>query len=253
MLRRFITIFSLLFGFMVVAPSCKGKAASVPDRKGLFAVITTDKGDLVVELYPEAAPKTVDNFVTLANKGFYNGIIFHRVIPQFMAQTGDPQGNGTGGPGYKFEDEIDATALGLDKIKAGEASYYERQLVQAVIKKLNIQDQATFDRRRAEVEQEIDKMGNQSVKEILELSGYHYQTGLKSVPGKRGALGMANSGPDTNGSQFFINQVDTPHLNGLHTFFGQLEESSYPVLDTIINSGNGQSKIKEIEIVDKRQ
>ncbi len=238
--------------FLVALPACKGKAASVPDRKGLFAVISTDKGDLVVELLPEAAPKTVENFVTLSKKGFYDGIIFHRVIPQFMAQTGDPQGTGTGGPGYKFEDEIDAAALGLDQVKAGEAPYYERQMMMAVIRKLGIEDEATFQQRRTEVEREARSLADKSVKDVLELNGYSFKSGLKSVPGKRGTLGMANSGPNTNGSQFFINQVETPHLNGLHTFFGQLEDKSFPVLDQIINAGNGNSKITGVEIVDKR-
>jgi len=252
MIRHRYLLLSAFILFLIALPACKGKAASVPDRTGLFAVISTDKGDLIVELLPEAAPKTVENFVTLAKRGFYDGIIFHRVIPQFMAQTGDPQGTGTGGPGYKFEDEIDADALGLGSMKANEAQYYDRQLMTAVIQKLNIQDEATFQRRRGEVEVEAQKLGQRSVKEILEMSGYSYQTGLKSIPGNRGALGMANSGPNTNGSQFFINQVDTPHLNGLHTFFGKLEDKSFPVLDKIIEAGNGQSKIKGIEIVDKR-
>lgn len=249
---RFTVLLAMLAFFLVALPGCRGKAASVPDRTGLFAVISTDKGDLVVELFPEAAPKTVENFVTLSEKGFYDGIIFHRVIPQFMAQTGDPQGTGTGGPGYSFEDEIDATALGLDTMKAGVTPYYQRQIMMAAIKKLGIEDEATFQQRRAEVEREAQSLAEKSVKEVLELNGYSYREGLASVPGKRGALGMANSGPNTNGSQFFINQVDTPHLNGLHTFFGQLEEKSFPVLDQIILAGNGNSKITGIEIVDKR-
>jgi cyclophilin family peptidyl-prolyl cis-trans isomerase len=252
MKKHRILLFSALTIFMVALSACKGKAASVPDRKGLFAVISTDKGDLVVELFPEAAPKTVENFVNLSRKEFYNGIVFHRVIPQFMAQTGDPKGNGTGGPGYQFDDEINAESLGLDRIKAGETPYYDRQIMVAVIRKLGIDDEAEFQRRRMEVEREARSLADRSVKEVLELNGYRFQSGLKSLPGKRGALGMANSGPNTNGSQFFINQVDTPHLNGLHTFFGQLEETSFSVLDQIILAGNGNSKITGVEIVDNR-
>ena len=226
--------------------------AKVPDRKGMFAVIHTDKGDLVAELFPEAAPKTVENFVKLSKDGFYDGIIFHRVIPQFMAQTGDPEGTGRGGPGYKFEDEISATALGLDKMKAGEARYYDRQIQAAAFEKLGITSQAELDRRKQEVMREIQKISDMSVEEVLELAGYSYQNNLPSIPGNKGALGMANSGPNTNGSQFFINQVDTPHLNGLHTFFGQLEPDGFEILDKIIEAGNGNSKINSIEIVDKR-
>jgi cyclophilin family peptidyl-prolyl cis-trans isomerase len=98
------------------------------------------------------APKTVNNFVFLAREGFYDGIIFHRVISDFMAQAGDPTGKGTGGPGYKFEDEFDP--------------------------------------------------------------------GLKHD--KKGILSMANAGPNTNGSQFFITHRATPHLDGKHSVFGQV-------------------------------
>ena len=218
----------------------------------MFAVIHTDKGDLVVELFPEAAPKTVENFVKLSRDGFYDGIIFHRVIPQFMAQTGDPEGTGRGGPGYKFEDEISAVALGLDKQKASEGGYYNRQITQIVVDQLGITSQEEFNQRMNEVQREADKLSQKSAEEVLSMAGYSYKNELPSVPGKKGALGMANSGPNTNGSQFFINQVATPHLNGLHTFFGQLEDESFPVLDKIIEAGNGKSKIESIEIVDKR-
>lgn len=226
--------------------------AEVPDRKGMFAVIHTDKGQLVVELFPEAAPKTVENFVKLSNDGFYDGIIFHRVIPQFMAQTGDPEGTGRGGPGYKFEDEISAKALGLDEQKAGETGYYNRQISQIAIDQLGITSQQEFNQRQNEVQRETDKLSQKSAEEILKMVGYSYNNELPSIPGKKGTLGMANSGPNTNGSQFFINQVETPHLNGLHTFFGQLEDESFPVLNEIIAAGNGNSKIESIEIVDKR-
>ena len=226
--------------------------ADVPDRKGMFAVIHTDKGDLIVELFPEAAPKTVENFVKLSNDGFYDGIIFHRVIPQFMAQTGDPEGTGRGGPGYKFEDEISAKALGLDEMKAGEKGYYNRQISQIVVDKLGIQSQQEFNQRMNEIQRQADQLSEKSAEEILTMAGYSFNNDLPSIPAKKGTLGMANSGPNTNGSQFFINQVETPHLNGLHSFFGQLEEKSFPVLNEIIAAENGNSKIESVEIVDKR-
>src|SRR3990167_3915934 len=118
------------------------------------AVIETSKGTIVVELYADKAPKTVENFVTLAKKGFYNGIIFHRVIPGFMIQTGDPTGTGMGGPGYKFADEFSP------------------------------------DLRHS----------------------------------KAGIFSMANSGPNTNGSQFFITEAATPWLDGKHSVFGQVSK-----------------------------
>ena len=115
------------------------------------ATLHTNQGAIAVELFDDDAPKTVDNFVSLARKGFYDGVIFHRVIPDFMIQGGDPTGTGSGGPGYTFEDEFNAH------------------------------------------------------------------------PVVRGALAMANAGPNTNGSQFFIVTAEaTPWLDGKHTVFGQV-------------------------------
>ena len=115
------------------------------------ATLHTREGSIEVELFPEDAPKTVANFTKLAGEGFYDGLVFHRVIPGFMIQGGCPQGTGTGGPGYKFEDEFN-----------------------------------------------------------------HHKV-------VKGALAMANSGPNTNGSQFFIVTADaTPWLDGKHTVFGQV-------------------------------
>ncbi len=117
----------------------------------LNAIFETPRGPINVELYPDKAPLTVANFVNLANRGFYNGLSFHRVIPDFMVQGGCPQGTGTGGPGYKFEDET-----------------------------------------------------------------------KNGVAHERGVLSMANAGPNTNGSQFFITHVATPWLDGKHTVFGKV-------------------------------
>ena len=116
------------------------------------ATIETNRGTIKVELYADKVPKTVKNFEDLATKGFYNGLKFHRVIEDFMVQTGCPQGTGTGGPGYKFGDEFHPT---------------------------------------------------------LKHSG-------------PGVLSMANSGPGTNGSQFFITHVPTPWLDGKHSVFGKV-------------------------------
>ncbi|MCK4532990.1 peptidylprolyl isomerase [bacterium] len=128
------------------------------------AVIETNHGKIVVELFMERAPLTVENFIKLTEKGFYNGIIFHRVIPDFMIQTGDPTGTGRGGPGYKFEDE------------------------------------------------------------------FHPQL----QHNKPGMLSMANSGPNTNGSQFFITVKPTSWLNNRHTVFGQVIEGM-DVVNKIVN------------------
>ena len=140
--------------------------------KDYTATITTSRGDIKVQLYAAEAPKTVNNFVTLARDGFYDGITFHRVISDFMVQTGDPQGTGTGGPGYKFADEAGALRLKHD------------------------------------------------------------------APG---VLSMANAGPNTNGSQFFITHVETPWLDGKHAVFGRVVEGQ-EVVDAI-RQGDKMTKV----------
>src|SRR5688500_17520816 len=123
-------------------------------RKRHNARFKTEKGDIVVELFADRAPRTVENFVNLARAGFYDGTTFHRVIPGFMAQGGDPTGTGTGGPGYQFGDEFHPSLR---------------------------HDAA-------------------------------------------GVLSMANAGPGTNGSQFFITHGPTPHLDNRHSVFGRVTE-----------------------------
>jgi len=126
---------------------------TIDPKKSYDATITTDKGDIVVHLLAGSAPVTVNNFVFLAREGFYDGVTFHRVIPDFMAQSGDPTGSGMGGPGYKFNDEPAALRLKHDS---------------------------------------------------------------------PGTLSMANAGANTNGSQFFITYIPTPHLDGRHAVFGRV-------------------------------
>jgi cyclophilin family peptidyl-prolyl cis-trans isomerase len=142
------------------------------------ATMQTNKGTIELELFDEDAPKTVENFKKLAGDGFYDGVIFHRVIPDFMIQGGDPTGTGRGGPGYQFEDE--------------------------------------FNEHRVE----------------------------------RGALAMANAGPNTNGSQFFIVTADAcPWLDGKHTVFGQVT-SGMEVADAISNvdTGSGDKPRDDVRI-----
>ena len=126
----------------------------IDPAKRYLATIGTDQGDIIVELFADKAPITVNNFVFLAREGYYDGVTFHRVIKGFMAQGGDPTGSGSGGPGYRFGDEFHPALK-------------------------------------------------------------HDQPGI---------LSMANAGPGTNGSQFFITYRDTPHLDGKHTVFGRVVE-----------------------------
>jgi len=188
-IAKFLIIFLLVLGVLGGGGfwawrSHKGKnKEKIKDNE--IAVIETNKGIIKFRLFRSVAPKTVENFIKLANQGFYNGIKFHRVIEDFMIQTGDPLTRddskkeqwGTGGPGYKFEDEINPWYLGLD---------------------------------------------DQTIK-LLQDQGYVYDRKLKSLKNTVGAVSMANSGPNTNGSQFFIiTHSDQPHLDGRHTVFGKV-------------------------------
>src|SRR5678816_3284893 len=142
------------------------------------ATLHTSEGPIEIELYPDDAPKTVENFTKLASDGFYDGLAFHRVIPDFMIQGGCPRGDGTGGPGYTFEDEQ---------------------------------------------------------------SGH---------PVARGALAMANAGPNTNGSQFFIVTADAcPWLDGKHTVFGRVA-GGMDIVDQIsqVDTGPGDRPRDEVRI-----
>jgi len=141
-------------------------------EKTYRVTIETSKGDIELELNPKHAPKTVNNFVFLSEQGFYDGVTFHRVINDFMIQGGDPTGTGTGGPGYKFEDELDGNPLVHDT----------------------------------------------------------------------GVISMANSGPNTNGSQFFITHSPQPHLNGNHTVFGKVVQGQ-DIVDTI-QQGDSMVSVK---------
>ena len=175
-MRKFI--FALALGvFFINAGTYAGTEG------GTMVVLETNKGNIEIKLYDDIAPKTVENFVGLAKKGYYNGIIFHRVIKQFMIQGGDPTGTGRGGEslwGGKFEDEVTPNV--------------------------------TFD--------------------------------------KKGLLAMANAGPGTNGSQFFITTVATPWLNMKHTIFGEVT-GGYDVVTAIENTkvGYGDKPVEEQKII----
>ncbi len=155
--------------------------------KKYTARLNTTKGTIELELYADRAPKTVNNFVFLAKDGFYDDVIFHRVIPNFMVQGGDPTGTGTSGPGYEWNDEPSAL----------------------------------------------------------------------QIPHEQGVISMANRGANTNGSQFFITHVATPHLNGKHAVFGkvtgpdsQAVVDSIQVIDPQRPSGVTPDKITSVEIIE---
>lgn len=185
----------------------------IDEDKDYTATIKTSEGDIVVELYPKVAPKTVNNFVFLSREEFYNGLIFHRVISGFMIQGGDPDGEGTGDPGYKFGDEINPESLGLDKVLVKESVFLSNLY--------NPYDAASS----GYAPNSIREHENDTLADFYDdVIGYDYDYSLKSMKFGPGVIAMANSGPDTNGSQFFITVSDSraDDLNGRHTVFGSV-------------------------------
>jgi len=232
-----------------------------------IARINTNMGEIVIELYEDAAPNTVANFVSLAESGFYKDVIFHRIIKGFMAQGGDPTGTGTGGPGYRFADEINAIALGLDKEK--EIGQSQMQAAQReVFQKYGVDSQEKLNELVAEIGEEklmkeIMDAANalatgESKMDGLVSDGYSFDDSLPSVAVAYGTIAMANAGPNTNGSQFFINHKDNFFLNGKHTAFGMVIEGM-DVIDRICNlptDGRDRPvedvKMQEVTIENKR-
>ena len=207
------------------------------NEKNPLVFMNTSEGDMILEIYADRAPKTAANFIDLAtglksfvdpktNKSvqrpYYDGLIFHRVIPNFMLQGGDIMGNGTGGPGYKFEDEISAKALGLDVLKVKESRFYDMDTQKVAMKELNINSRAEYDKNKNQLDRKMEELREMTVEALLEKAGYQFDNALKSVKMLPFTVAMANSGPNTNGSQFFINLVTNPHLDGKHTVFGKL-------------------------------
>lgn len=156
-------------------PAAEAKPAEAPKVSDIRVVLHTTKGDIEGTLFASKVPMTTANFLNLAKKGFYDGLTFHRVIPDFMIQGGDPEGRGTGGPGYKFGDE--------------------------------------------------------------------FHPSLKHS--KPGIFSMANAGPGTNGSQFFITHKETPWLDGKHSVFGEVTKGQ-----DVVNKIAKGDKIEKIDVLD---
>jgi peptidyl-prolyl cis-trans isomerase B (cyclophilin B) len=174
-MKRSTFLRSVVGALALAATPITLSAADNTPVKDIRIILHTNKGDIEGTIFASKVPVTAANFLNLAKKGFYDGLTFHRVINDFMIQGGDPQGTGTGGPGYKFADEIDPS--------------------------------------------------------------------LKHS--KPGIFSMANAGPNTNGSQFFITHVPTPHLDGKHAVFGEVTKGQ-----DVVNKIEKGDKITSIAILD---
>lgn len=199
-------------------------------------VITTSFGEIELELWPDLAPKTVQNFIKLGSEGFYNGTYFHRVIPDFMIQGGDPNtkddnrmNDGQGGPGYMFEDEAYGPG---EEISGKITTDAQAEAIWTELIVPHMQNNRTPNADIAAIVKECQTA--QSFEPLMKNSVEHYKN-LVNFEGKLttkvlraevlyGTIAMANSGPNTNGSQFFIvtKKDGTPWLNGKHTVFGKV-------------------------------
>ncbi|MBF0485276.1 MAG: peptidylprolyl isomerase [Candidatus Omnitrophica bacterium] len=183
MKNSIVSLAAVILAFVCIAPARAQKGEPVGEVKNPVAVLETNRGTVEIELFTDKAPKTCENFIGLVKKGYYDGLIFHRVIKSFMIQGGDPTGTGRGGASLWNKDFEDEFAPGL-----------------------------SFD--------------------------------------KPGILAMANRGPNTNGSQFFITTTATPYLTGKHTIFGVVTKG-YDVVQAIENSktGPGDRPVEDQKIV----
>ncbi len=199
------------------------------------AVIETNQGNIELELWPEMAPKTVDNFLKLAGEGFFDTTYFHRVIPDFMIQGGDPNtkdnnraNDGQGGPGYKFEDECYASKTITGVVADAEtAKLVWVRLITPYMQSAKDPQQEIFDIvQQVQAKQGLEPMYGKTVEWYQDRTGIAepLSTQILKSPVLYSYICMANSGPNTNGSQFFIvtKQDGTPWLNGKHTVFGKV-------------------------------
>jgi peptidyl-prolyl cis-trans isomerase A (cyclophilin A) len=249
-----LALLTLLPAFVCAADAASASAApaSVPapafDPKRPHLELVTNKGTITAELFADECPHAVAVIAGLANgtkpftdadgkevtRPFYDGLTFHRVIAGFMIQGGCPKGDGSGGPGFRFPDEINAASLGLDKAPAmvGEeldprCAYQMREFTKLFVwprmQAKGVTKTTPADERAKLLKPILEELHSVTLQQFYEKLGYHYDATLPaSHQPVRGSLAMANSGPDTNGSQFFINVGDTPHLAGKHSIIGRV-------------------------------
>lgn len=248
------TIGPLLAAFSVIAllagpadaakRTTRAKKAANPQ-----VVVVTSLGSFTLELLPAEAPKTVQNFLGLAlgtkvfveqgskkraKRPFYDGLTFHRVVKGAFVQGGCPKGDGTGRPGFVFDDEINAEALGLHKspvldaqgapdarLQIADEDDFYKKVVDPLLKAMGIDDERAFRAHEQKIDRRIRHM---MLKEAYENLGYRYTKAHPTRPILRGVVAMANSGPNSNGSQFFIATRALPMLDGKHTPFAMVVE-----------------------------
>jgi len=230
---------------------------AMEDQQNPLLLISSSRGEIYLELFPAEAPNNVEHFIALAEgekeftnaetgeliqTRYYNGMRFHRVIPGFVIQAGSPAYNPLGLQLSLLDDEINADALGLDKISAlnPDGSFaemlnieskrdFDQEILTPLYAQRNITDIAGALSGQNQV---LEVLKNLTVKTVYESQGYEYSNSLHSRPIKRGTVALANSGPNSNGPEFFISLVDAEWLTGKYTVIGQVVEGQ-EVMDII--------------------
>ena len=249
--------FSLLASLHTAIADTSTALLAMEDPQNPLVRISTSQGEIYLELFPAEAPRNVENFIALAEgekeftnpdtdelvqARYYNGMRFHRVVPGFIIQAGSPAFNPLGLQVNLLDDEINADALGLDQISAlnADGSFadvlnieskpdFHKEILTPLYSQRNITDVEAVLSRQYQV---LEALQDLSVKSVYENQGYRYDDSLESRGIVRGTVALANSGPDSNGPEFFISLTDAKRLTGKYTVIGKVVEG-LEVMDSI--------------------
>ena len=255
-----LLIFSLLAALNTAIADTSSALLAMEDPQNPLIRISTSQGEIYLELFPFEAPRNVENFIALAEAEkeftnpdtgeliqarYYNGMRFHRVVPGFVIQAGSPVYNPLGVQVTLLNDEINADALGLDQISAlnpdgsfadvlniESRSDFHEDILTPLYSQRNITDIEAALNRQYQV---LEALQNLSIKAVYENQGYRYDDSRKSRPIERGTVALANSGPDSNGPEFFISLTAAASLSGKYTVIGEVVEGQ-EVMDRIGNT-----------------
>jgi len=255
-----LLIFSLLATLNTATADTSTALLAMEDPQNPLIRISTSQGEMYLELFPAEAPSNVENFIALAEgekeftnpdtgeliqARYYNGMRFHRVVPGFIIQAGSPAYNPLGLQLKLLDDEINADALGLDQISAlnPDGSFadvlniesktdFHEEVLTPLYSQGNITDVDAALSRQYQV---LEALQGLSVKSVYENQGYRYDDSRESRPFERGTVALANSGPDSNGPEFFISLTAAPWLSGKYTVIGKVIEGQ-EVMDSIGNT-----------------
>jgi cyclophilin family peptidyl-prolyl cis-trans isomerase len=255
-----LLIFSLLAALNTAIADTSSALLAMEDPQNPLIRISTSQGEIYLELFPFEAPRNVENFIALAEAEkeftnpdtgeliqarYYNGMRFHRVVPGFVIQAGSPVYNPLGVQVTLLNDEINADALGLDQISAlnpdgsfadvlniESRSDFHEDILTPLYAQRNITDVEAAVNSQYQV---LKALQNLSIKAVYENQGYRYDDSRKSRPIERGTVALANSGPDSNGPEFFISLTAAASLSGKYTVIGEVVEGQ-EVMDRIGNT-----------------